>query len=145
MSRVGVAAARRKFTPEFINRLDRVVVFKPLGDEELRRILDIELDMVYQRLETAAAGNLRFRLLSRTVAREFLLQEGTDSRYGARHLKRAIERLLVQPISNLMASGQIERGDCIRVSFRPGSASLAFFREAARGMEGRRLHGGVAP
>jgi hypothetical protein len=45
-------------------------------------------------------------------------------------LKRAIERLLVQPISNLMASGQIEHGDCIRVSFRPGATSLTFFREA---------------
>src|SRR6266550_1740895 len=47
MSRIGIAAARRKFTPEFVNRLDRIVIFKPLGDEELRRILDIELDAVY--------------------------------------------------------------------------------------------------
>jgi ATP-dependent Clp protease ATP-binding subunit ClpB len=64
-------------------------------------------------------------------ARELLLMEGTDSRYGARHLKRAIERLLVQPLSNLMASGQIRRGDSIRVSHRDGLSSLAFFREAA--------------
>jgi ATP-dependent Clp protease ATP-binding subunit ClpB len=55
--------------------------------------------------------------------------EGTDSRYGARHLKRAIERLLVQPLSNLMASGQIHRGDCIRVSHENGSAALIFGRE----------------
>ena len=129
MSVIGIAAARRKFTPEFINRLDRIVVFKPLGDEELSRILDIELDLVYRRLETAAAKTL-FQVSVTDIAREFLLKEGTDSRYGARHLKRAIERLLVQPISNLMATGQIERGDCIRVSVRPGAASLAFFREA---------------
>ena len=129
MSGIGIAAARRKFTPEFVNRLDRIVVFKPLGDEELSRILDIELDMVYQRLETAAAKS-PFQVSVTDSAREFLLKEGTDSRYGARHLKRAIERLLVQPISNLMATGQIERGDCIRVSFRPGATSLAFFREA---------------
>jgi ATP-dependent Clp protease ATP-binding subunit ClpA len=63
-------------------------------------------------------------------AQELLLREGTDSRYGARHLKRAIERLLVQPLSNLMASGQIEHGDRIRVTCREGSPSLVFFREA---------------
>src|SRR5580693_7874468 len=56
MSRIGVAAARRKFTPEFINRLDRVVVFKPLGQEELRRIVDIELELVQERIQTAAAS-----------------------------------------------------------------------------------------
>ena len=55
MSRIGVAAARRRFTPEFINRLDKIVVFKPLGEEELEKILDIELEMVQQRIQTAAA------------------------------------------------------------------------------------------
>jgi ATP-dependent Clp protease ATP-binding subunit ClpA len=58
-----------------------------------------------------------------------LLDEGIDSRYGARHLKRAMERLLVQPISNLMATGQIQRGDHIVVSYRNGSSSLMFCRE----------------
>jgi ATP-dependent Clp protease ATP-binding subunit ClpB len=62
-------------------------------------------------------------------AKDFLLVEGTDVRYGARHLKRAIERLLVQPLSNLMASGQIHRGDCIRVSHKEGSAAFLFGRE----------------
>jgi ATP-dependent Clp protease ATP-binding subunit ClpA len=129
MSRIGAAAARRKFTPEFINRLDRLVVFKPLGEEELRKILDIELDMVAQRLE-ASAANTSFEIDITGSARELLLTEGIDSRYGARHLKRAIERLLVQPLSNLMASGQIRRGDCIVVSHDEGSTSLAFFRQA---------------
>jgi ATP-dependent Clp protease ATP-binding subunit ClpA len=129
MSSIGIAAARRKFTPEFVNRLDKIVVFKPLGDEELSKILDIELEMVYQRLE-AAAPKSPFQVSVVHSARQFLLAEGTDSRYGARHLKRSIERLLVQPISNLMATGQIERGDRIRVTFRPGATSLTFFREA---------------
>jgi ATP-dependent Clp protease ATP-binding subunit ClpB len=130
MSRVGVAAARRKFTPEFINRLDKIVVFKPLGQDELRRIVDIELEMVEERIQ-AGAGDRSFVMSVTDSAREFLLAEGIDSRYGARHLKRAIERLLVQPLSNLMASGQIERGDCIRVSHREGSRSLMFFYEEA--------------
>jgi ATP-dependent Clp protease ATP-binding subunit ClpB len=128
ISSAGIAAARRKFTPEFINRLDHIVVFKSLGREELRRIVDIELKMVQQRIH-AAAANKAFRINVTDTAREFLLVEGTDSRYGARHLKRAIERLLVQPLSNLIASGQIHRGDCISVSHEGGAATLIFGRE----------------
>jgi len=130
ISRIGSAAARRKFTPEFINRLDKIVVFKPLGDEELRKILNIELEVVQQRFQTAAA-NMPFEVSLTEGARELLLSEGTDSRYGARHLKRAIERLLVQPLSNLMASGQIRRGDSLVVSHEEGAASLVFCREVA--------------
>lgn len=124
----GTVAARRKFTPEFMNRLDKIVVFKSLGAEELRRIVDIELDLVQQRIQSASASK-PFLVDVSDTAREFLLVEGTDSRYGARHLKRAIERLLVQPLSNLMSSGQIQRGDCIRVSHEDGSAALMFGRE----------------
>jgi len=130
LSRIGVAAARRRFTPEFINRLDKIVVFKPLGEKELEKILDIELEMVQQRLQTAAAGEA-FQLSVAESARELLLREGTDSRYGARHLKRAIERLLVQPLSSLMASGQVRRGDFIHVTRGDNSTTLLFFREAA--------------
>jgi ATP-dependent Clp protease ATP-binding subunit ClpB len=125
----GVAAARRRFTPEFINRLDNIVVFQSLGHRELRKIVDIELAMVQQRIQ-AAALNRPFLVNVTDSAREFLLEEGTDLRYGARHLKRAIERLLVQPLSNLMASGQIHRGDCVRVSHEDGSSALMFDRES---------------
>ena len=128
ISRTGVEAARRKFTPEFINRLDNIVAFKSLGREELRRIVDIELEMVQWRIQAAAASK-PFLVNVTDSAKEFLLMEGTDLRYGARHLKRAIERLLVQPLSNLMASGQIHRGDCIRVSHEEASATLLFGRE----------------
>src|SRR6202008_92902 len=128
ISNAGIAAARRKFTPEFINRLDNIVVFKSLGNEELRKIVDIELEMVQQRIQTAAA-NRPFAVDVTDNAKEFLLAEGTDCRYGARHLKRAIERLLVQPLSNLLASGQIQCCDCVRVSHEAGSAALLFERE----------------
>jgi ATP-dependent Clp protease ATP-binding subunit ClpB len=127
MSRTGVAAARRKFTPEFINRLDKVVVFKPLGSDELNRIVDIELGMVQERIHSTGKS---FFISVTESARALLLAEGTDLRYGARHLKRAIERLLVQPLANLVASGQIRRGDAIRVSHREGTAGLTFFCEA---------------
>jgi ATP-dependent Clp protease ATP-binding subunit ClpA len=140
ISRTGIAAARRKFTPEFINRLDKIVVFKSLGQEELRRIVDIELEMVQQRIQTAAAGK-PFMVNVTASARKFLLIEGTDFRYGARPLKRAIEQLLVQPISNLMATGQIDRGDCIRVIHSEGAPFLTFYRDGSafemRGVAGR--------
>jgi ATP-dependent Clp protease ATP-binding subunit ClpB len=128
ISDAGIAAARRKFTPEFVNRLDKIVVFKSLGVEELRQIVDIELELVQQRVE-AAAGSKPFLVEVADSAKEFLLAEGVDFRYGARHLKRAIERLLVQPLSNLMATNQIRSGDCIRVSHESASAGLLFGRE----------------
>jgi ATP-dependent Clp protease ATP-binding subunit ClpB len=128
VSRTGIEAARRKFTPEFLNRLDKIVVFRSLGNEELDRIIDIELERVQQRVQTASAGK-PFLINVTGSARKFLLTEGTDLRYGARPLKRAIERLLVHPLSNLMASGQIQRHDRIRITHSGESPSLTFFRE----------------
>ena len=90
LSRAGVEAARRRFTPEFLNRLDRIVVFKALGNEELDRIIDIELELVQQRVRTASAGK-PFLLNVTSSARRFLLTEGIDLRHGARPLKRGIE------------------------------------------------------
>jgi len=135
ITRSGVEAARRKFTPEFINRLDKIVTFKPLGSGELRRILDIELNMVQQRIfNTSPEKSFVFK--TSDGARDFLLQEGTDLKYGARHLKRAIERLLVQPMSNLIATDQVRGGDCVQIDFDPEHKTLAFVKEA----EGLAVH-----
>ncbi|HRJ19660.1 MAG TPA: AAA family ATPase [Bryobacteraceae bacterium] len=129
LSRTGVEAARRKFTPEFMNRLDKVVVFQPLGEAELRRILDIELSLVQRRIFESSAER-GFVFSTTDPAKDFLLHQGTDVKYGARHLKRAIERLLVQPLSNLIATGQIRGGDLIKVGFAEGADSLSFQRDA---------------
>jgi ATP-dependent Clp protease ATP-binding subunit ClpB len=128
LARAGIEAARRRFTPEFLNRLDRIVVFKALGNEELDRIIDIELELVQQRVQ-AALANKPFFIDVMDSARKFLLAEGIDLRYGARPLKRAIERLLVRPLSNLVATGQIQRHDRIRITHSYESPSLTFFRE----------------
>lgn len=141
MQRIGMEAARRKFTPEFINRLDKIVVFRPLGAAELNRIIEIELERVQQRIQVAVGSTLH--LVVNNQAKRHLLREGTDSRYGARHLKRAIELLLVQPLSNLIASGQVQRGDCIHIAHQEGSSSLLFFREGAT-REGWRVAGSIA-
>src|SRR5579871_4644703 len=131
----GVDAARRKFTPEFMNRLDKIVTFRPLGSSELKRILDIELNMVQQRIfNTSPEKSFVFKATE--AAKDFLLQQGTDLKYGARHLKRAIERLLVQPMSNLIATDQVRGGDCVQVDFDTEHNTLSFVKEA----EGLAVH-----
>jgi ATP-dependent Clp protease ATP-binding subunit ClpA len=129
LSKTGVEAARRKFTPEFMNRIDKVVVFKPLGRTELRRVLDIELGQVQQRVLHSSADK-SFVFTATAAGKDFLLTEGTDMKYGARHLKRAIERLLVQPLSNLIATDQVMSGDWIQIDFDSESSRLVFTKEA---------------
>jgi len=129
ISRAGVEAARRRFTPEFMNRLDKVLVFHPLGDIELRKILTLELNLLQQRIFIAPTTAPFFFALTAS-AKEFLLSEGTDLKYGARHLRRAIERELVNPLSNLIASGQVRGGDLVSVDFDAAKNALAFFKEA---------------
>src|ERR1700690_3788798 len=129
ISQAGVEAARRKFTPEFINRLDNIVVFNQLGESGRNKILDIELRMVQQRV-MQAAGTSPFIFTVHADARESLLAEGTDMKYGARHLKRSIERHLVQPMSNLIATEQVRGGDWIRVDFDPQAGRVTFLKEA---------------
>ncbi len=129
LARSGLEAARRKFTPEFMNRLDKVVTFQPLGTNELKKILDIELNLVQQRIFNTSADRAFVFTLS-DESKGYLLDQGTDLKYGARHLKRAIERLLVQPMSNLIATDQVRGGDWIRVDFDGGAKTLSFAREA---------------
>jgi ATP-dependent Clp protease ATP-binding subunit ClpB len=129
IKRSGVEAARRKFTPEFINRLDKIVTFRPLGSPELQKILDIELNMVQQRIFNTA-NEKSFVFKATDAAKRFLLQEGTDMKYGARHLKRAIERLLVQPMSNLIATDQVHGGDWIKIDFDQNNSCMSFIKEA---------------
>jgi ATP-dependent Clp protease ATP-binding subunit ClpA len=127
VERTAIEAARRKFSPEFMNRLDKVVVFHPLLRNQLEEVLEIELGQVQQRVLETARGQFLFRVTS--AAREFLLTEGTDQRYGARHLKRAIERNIVYPLANLLATEQVHIGDLICIDFNKKESCLTFTRE----------------
>jgi ATP-dependent Clp protease ATP-binding subunit ClpB len=129
LARTGLEAARKKFTPEFMNRIDKVVIFQPLGSEQLKKVLDIELNLVQQRIFNTSSDRAFVFTLSDS-SKDFLLEEGTDMKYGARHLKRAIERLLVQPMSNLIATDQVRGGDWIRVDFDNSARALCFAKEA---------------
>jgi len=132
INRSAVDAARRKFAPEFMNRIDKVVVFKTLRSEHLQQILEIELGMVQQRV-LMAAGAHQFVFNCTPQVKAFLLAEGTDPKYGARHLKRAIERHLVFPLANLVATGQVKLGDFVRVDLL-GESKLTFVKEAEGAM-----------
>jgi ATP-dependent Clp protease ATP-binding subunit ClpB len=127
VKRSSAEAAKRKFAPEFMNRIDKTIVFHLLGAEHLDQILNIELESVQQRLITAAKGEILFR--TTPSARAFLLREGTDLTYGARHLKRAIERYVLYPLANLLATQQLSSGDVVLIDWTPGAPPLTFMRE----------------
>ena len=128
VKRTAVEAARRKFSPEFLNRLDKMVVFHPLNREQLAEVLRSELGQIQQRVLEKGKGQFLFRLTG--AGREFLLDEGTDQRYGARHLKRAIERHLVFPLANLWATEQVNAGDVLCIDWDARVGRLVFWKES---------------
>src|SRR5439155_25718531 len=111
----------------FMTRLDKVGVFHPLRRKQLEQVLDIELTQVQERVMETAKGQFLFRVTE--PGREFLLQEGTDQRYGARHLKRAIERHVVYPMANLLATEQVHLGDLVCIDWNKEQDRLTFVRE----------------
>ncbi|HMK21741.1 MAG TPA: hypothetical protein VK466_05365, partial [Terriglobales bacterium] len=130
IARTALEAARRKFSPEFMNRLDQVVVFKTLRPEQLEQVLDLELAKVQQRI-TRAVGKSHFTFHCAPEVKAWLLKEGTDPKYGARHLKRVIERNIVYGLANLVATGQVASGDLIQIGLKP-DGGLAFSKAPAQ-------------
>lgn len=128
--RTALEAAKRKFSPEFMNRIDKVVVFRSLKEHHLKRILDIELTAVQDRITESAGTKFIFECTE--AAKNFLLGEGIDLKYGARHLKRAIERFLVYPLSNLVATQQVETGDFVLVDFDTDKEALTFRKQSGK-------------
>jgi ATP-dependent Clp protease ATP-binding subunit ClpA len=120
--------AKRKFSPEFMNRIDKVVVFRTLNQTHLKQVLDIELNDVQNRIMSSQMDK-QFIFRCTAECKDFLLREGTDVKYGARHLKRSIERHVVYPLSNLIATGQIGLGDVIKVDLGADGEKLSFSKE----------------
>jgi len=128
MEGVALAAAKQYFSPEFMNRLDRVVVFHGLSPTQLGEILDIELVLVQDRILALFPAH-GFKFNCTPEAKAFLIREGTDAKYGARPLKRAIERHLVLPIARLLSTTQITSGDTVTADIMPGQTELVFLKE----------------
>jgi len=100
---------RAHFKPEFLNRIDDIIIFKPLGKEEIAKILDIQLDILRRHLE-----DRRITLELTTAAQEALIQEGYDPSFGARPLKRAIQNLIADRLALKLLSGEIQTGEHIQ-------------------------------
>ena len=129
---IAIEAARRKFSPEFMNRIDKVVVFRTLRAEHLEQILEIELGLLQQRI-LQSTGNNPFVFSCTPSLKQFLLSEGTDMKYGARHLKRAIERHLVFPLADLVATRQLKLGDFVCID-RGSTGETTFVKRAEEAM-----------
>lgn len=119
--RASKAAVKKFFSPEFFNRIDQMVVFRALTDEVLRRILDIELKIVQDRV-LKSGKFIHIDVTNR--GKDLLIAEGTSKEFGARHLRRSIERFLVSKITRALATKQAQPGDMILADCEPGAKGL---------------------
>ena len=122
-----IAALRELFRPEFLNRIDDIVLFRPLGKEQIERIVDLQLAQVTKRL---AERQVTIKLTS--AAKALLLREGYDPAYGARPMKRAIQRLIQDPLAMRILDGEVRPGDTVVVDADPKADEMKFAKESAK-------------
>lgn len=120
---IALSAVRKRFSPEFINRIDAVVTYQPLDEEALTLILDQQINELQQHVNTRLGARC-FNIDVTPESRRFLLVRGTSSEYGARELKRTVHRQLTQPLATLVAAGRIEPGARVRVEVAPTEDKL---------------------
>jgi ATP-dependent Clp protease ATP-binding subunit ClpB len=117
---------RRAFRPEFLNRIDETVIFHSLGREHLRRIVEIQVALLLKRLEER-----KIALVLSDRAKDHLADVGYDPTYGARPLKRAVQRLVFDPLSRGILGGQFREGDTVLADWEKGAETLTFTRGEA--------------
>jgi ATP-dependent Clp protease ATP-binding subunit ClpA len=110
---IALAAVRKTFSPEFVNRIAASITYQPLSTESLAMILTQHLDELQEHIITRL-GSRAFRLVVSEKGRKFLLSEGDCTAYGARELKRTIHKRLTQPLANLVVLGRVKPGGCVR-------------------------------
>jgi ATP-dependent Clp protease ATP-binding subunit ClpA len=118
LRRIGWNAVKRKFTPEFVNRIDAVITYQPLDETAMEVILDQQLAAL-QRHISARLEEAAFEVELSRNARKLLLARGTSSEYGARELKRTILRLLTQPLAAMVEQARVPAG-CVVLADRSG-------------------------
>lgn len=112
-------ALKKAFAPEFLNRIDDIVVFNALEKEDIHKIIDIELEKLYKRLE-----ELEYHLILKDEAKDFIADKGFDKQYGARPLKRAIQKYIEDPLAEEIVNAKIQAGDEIEMSLSDDKESL---------------------
>jgi ATP-dependent Clp protease ATP-binding subunit ClpA len=108
-------ALKETFKPEFLNRIDEIIIFNHLGSEEIKKIVDIELAKVQKRLKEK---DININITD--SAKSFIAKEGFDPNLGARPLKRVIQRKILDPLSLKIVIGEINSGDIVTVDFKNG-------------------------
>jgi len=120
---IALASVRKRFSPEFVNRIDAVVTYQPLDQDSLATILDQHLDELQKHVNTRL-GSHCFSLDVPVESRRFLLQKGASEEYGARELKRTLHRLVTQPLATLVTSSQMEAGAQVRFDLSEDKQTL---------------------
>src|SRR5579862_481755 len=121
---IAVVAVRKKFSPEFINRIDHVITYRPLDPESFAAIADLEIDNLQKHVNTRL-GNRCFTIEVPFETRQWLIERGTSAEYGARELKRTIHKNLTQPLATQVAKNLIEPGARVRVEIDPDGQGLS--------------------
>jgi CheY-like chemotaxis protein len=120
---IALGSVRKRFSPEFVNRIDAVITYQPLDHESLETILDQQISELQRHVNTRL-GDRYFNIEVPFESRQFLLRKGTSPEYGARELKRTIHRYLTQPLATLVAAGRIDPGARVRVEVAEDKGSL---------------------
>jgi CheY-like chemotaxis protein len=123
LKKVALNAVRRKFSPEFVNRIDHIITYQPLDAESFAAIVDHEVEWL-RRHVVARLGTQSFAVDVPFAARQWLMEHGTSVEYGARELKRMVHRHLTQPLATMVTRGQIDPGSSVRVGVRPDRQTL---------------------
>jgi CheY-like chemotaxis protein len=124
LQNVALVAVRRKFSPEFINRIDHIITYQPLNAESFAAITDHEIDNLQNHVNSRLA-NRCFNIEVPFETRQWLIEKGTSPEYGARELKRTIHKHLTQPLATLVAKNQIEPGARVRAEVGADKESLS--------------------
>jgi ATP-dependent Clp protease ATP-binding subunit ClpA len=123
LENITMAAVRRSFAPEFVNRIDSSITYQPLSTETLAAILGQQLSELQTHIETRL-GSRGFRLVVSEKGRDYLLKEGASAEYGARELKRAVHQKLTQPLAEMVVQGRVKAGGAVRVDFDEKAGAL---------------------
>jgi ATP-dependent Clp protease ATP-binding subunit ClpA len=134
-----LVAVRKRFSPEFVNRIDCIITYQPLTPEALSAILDHQIADLQNHVNTRL-GNRSFTLEVPFEARQFLLEKGTSAEYGARELNRTIHRFLTQPLATLVATNQVNPGARVRVDLADPPEKLTSARSNRKPRRRRASH-----
>ena len=115
-----MAAMTQSFAPEFLNRIDEIVIFNKLKEDDIERILDLELDLIRENL--LEVGKYKLRISS--SAKKIIIGEGYSAKYGARQISRTLERLIENRVSEMILRGVIKDGDTISVKAKDGKIMI---------------------